>query len=144
MPGGSIPWSRRNLYQIKIFPKRKEDFALCRVLFVLQLIFLFPVSPFFHGLRILLFQAFFQTFTVLFQLGSKFRMFFQNLLTDTASAFLNQFQDMSMFFVQFFWKFIDMQLNSVQDLIFVQSTKACQFSKCSRRPSSDNFSTSGI
>lgn len=83
----------------------------------------FPVSPFFHGLRILLFQAFFQTFTVLFQLGSKFRMFFQNLLTDTASAFLNQFQDMSMFFVQFFWKFIDMQLNSVQDLIFVQSTK---------------------
>ena len=123
MPGGSIPWSRRNLYQIKIFPKRKEDFALCRALFVLQLIFLFPVSPFFHGLRILLFQAFFQTFTVLFQLGSKFRMFFQNLLTDTASAFLNQFQDMSMFFVQFFWKFIDMQLNSVQDLIFVQSTK---------------------
>ena len=123
MPGGSIPWGRRNLYQIKIFPKRKEDFALCRVLFVLQLIFLFPFSPFFHGLRILLFQAFFQTFAVLLQLGSKFRMFFQDLLTDTASAFLDQFQDMSMFFVQFFWKFIDMQFDSVQDLIFVQSTK---------------------
>ena len=123
MPGGCIPWSRRNLYQIKIFLKRKEDFALCRVLFVLQLIFLFPFSPFFHGLRILLFQPLFQTFAVLFQLGSKFRMFFQDLLTDTASAFLDQFQDMSMFFVQFFWKFIDMQLDSVQDLIFVQSTK---------------------
>ena len=83
----------------------------------------FSIHAIFSWLRILLFQAFFQTFAVLLQLGSKFRMFFQNLLTDTASAFLNQFQDMSMFFVQFFWKFIDMQLNSVQDLIFVQSTK---------------------
>ena len=45
---------------------------------------------------------------VLLQSGGKFRMFFQYLLADAGSALFNKFHDMSVLFVHFFRKFIDM------------------------------------